>query len=591
MCGISGYVGNKRASGILLKSIKKLEYRGYDSVGMATVSDGKILVKKDKGKIEEVDKKLNFSELPGSVGVAHTRWATHSGVSKENSHPHTDCKGDIALVHNGIIENFQVLRKEMEDKGHRFSSGTDTEIICHLIEEYAKGVKGKDGFKEATMEALKRLEGNYAIVAVNKDGEMVAARKGSPLVLGVGKGEYFVASDIPAFLEYTKNVIYLYENDFVFLDGGLEIYNLETGERVKRVTDTIGWNAEQARKGVFPHYMLKEIMEQAETVKRATEQDPGIIRRIAKEINEANGVFFVACGSSYHACLSASYTFSRIAGKHINVVLASEFPNYEHFLTGKSMVIAVSQSGETADVLDAVRAAKGKNARVLSIVNVMGSSLIRHSDGFLLMNAGPEICVLSTKTYTSQLALLLLLAYTVAGNYEKGKQELTYAWNLVYNLTSRNTREHIKQLAEKLKGREHIFTIGRGLQYPTALESALKIKEVSYIHAEGFAGGELKHGTIALIEEGTPAIVFVEEKIEREIISNAMEIKARGGYIIGVGPKNNEAFDYFIKVPEVGNANPICQIIPIQLLAYELALLRGCDPDKPKSLAKAVTVR
>ena len=302
-------------------------------------------------------------------------------------------------------------------------------------------------------------------------------------------------------------------------------------------------------------------------------------------------MFLVACGSSYHACLTASYLFSKIAKMHVNVVLGSEFSNYEHFLTSETLVIFVSQSGETIDVLDALKTARKKNSRVVSIVNVIGSSLYRESDHTLLLNAGPEICVLSTKTYTAQLTVLSLLIYTVADRYEEGKKELNNLWNMIYSLTSANTRDYIKKLSELLQHKDHIFLIGRGLQYPTALEAALKIKEVSYIHAEGFSGGELKHGTIALIEEGTPCIVFSSTETEREIISNAMEIKARGGYIIGVNHKNNEVFDYFIKVPDVGDLNPVIQIIPMQILSYQLAVLRGADPDKPRNLAKSVTVK
>jgi glucosamine--fructose-6-phosphate aminotransferase (isomerizing) len=418
-------------------------------------------------------------------------------------------------------------------------------------------------------------------------------RKGSPLVIGVADHGYFAASDIPAFLKHTKQVIYLYDYDLVVLDSSPKIFNIKNGELIKvdRPIHTIDWDAEKAKKGEFDHFMLKEICEQVETIQRAAAQKKEDVEEIVKEIEKARGIFLVGCGSSYHACLAASYLFSKISKKHVNVVLASEFPNYVDFLTKETLVIAVSQSGETYDVLEAVRAAKKKGSKVISIVNVMGSSLTRESDSFLLMNAGPEICVLSTKTYTSQLTLLTLLAYSLNGKFEEGKNKLKYLWNIIYNLTSATTRSMIKELAEKLKDKEHIFCIGRGLQYATALEAALKIKEVSYIHAEAFAGGELKHGTIALIENGTPCIVFVSEENEKEIISNAVEIKSRGGYIIGISPKNNEIFDFWIKVPEAGNENPIVQIIPIQVLAYQLALLRGCDPDYPRNLAKSVVVK
>ncbi len=590
MCGIVGYIGNRTDIGnILLDSLKKLEYRGYDSCGIAAISENGILIKKDVGKIDHVNEKLNFTELKGTIGIAHTRWATHGGVTKENAHPHVSNNGKIAVVHNGIIENYQELKGFLKEKGFRFYSSTDTEVIPNLIEfEMGNGKK----FEDATKDALRKLEGSYAIIVLNaEEKKMIAARKGAPLVLGVAGSGYFVASDIPSFLENTKNVIYLHDSDVVFLGDSLAIFNLLENKEVTRPVDTVEWKLEQAIKGNFDHFMLKEISEQVETIQRAIEQDKAIIFEIAQQVKDAKGVFFVACGTSYHACLTASYLFSEIAKMHVNVVVASEFPSYEDFLTDKTLVIAVSQSGETADVLDAVKTAKSKNSKVISLVNVMGSSLHRYSDTSLMMHAGPEISVVATKTYTSQLAILTLLAYALAGNYERGKQELKYLWNLIYNLTSANTKEGIKQLAEKLQDSQHIFLIGRGLQYPTALEAALKIKEVSYIHAEGFSGGELKHGPITLIEKGTPCIAFLSEDNEKETISNAIEIKSRGGYIIGVASKNNEVFDFFIKVPEVGHMNPIAQIIPIQILGYQLALLRGHDPDRPRNLAKSVTVK
>lgn len=589
MCGIIGYIGNRRAAPILLKGLKHLEYRGYDSAGMATLSS-RVEVRKDVGKIEDLEKRLRFEEMEGEVGIGHTRWATHGKVTKENAHPHFSQNRKIYVVHNGIIENYQELREFLKENGFNFYSETDTEVIPNLIQYEME--RGKS-FEEACKAALKRLEGSFAVVIMHEGEEkLIAARRGSPLVIGVGDGEYFVASDIPAFLEFTKKVIFMYDWDFaVITKNGVKFYNLREGKEVERSIDVIDWDAEQAKKGEFKHYMIKEILEQVETIQRAAMQDESMVDAIVEEMRKARGIFFVGCGSSYHACFAGSYIFSKVANLHVNVMLASEFPNFKHFLNENTLVFAVSQSGETADVLEAVRAAKEKGSKVISITNVRGSSITRYSDRFLLLNAGPEICVLATKTYTSQLALLTLLAYAYAGRYEEGRKRLRYLWNVVYNLTSRTSREMIKKLAERLKDEEHIFVIGRGLQYATALEAALKIKEVSYIHAEAFAGGELKHGTIALIEDGTPCIVFVSEENEKEIISNAVEIKSRGGYIIGVSPKNNEVFDFWIKVPECGVANPIVQIIPIQILAYQLAVLRGYDPDKPRNLAKSVTVK
>lgn len=589
MCGIIGYIGSREVSPFLFNGLKRLEYRGYDSAGIVTQGSG-LHIKKDIGKVDEINEKLNLLDMPGTIGIAHTRWATHGGVTKENSHPHTDCEDNIAVVHNGIIENYQELRKSLMESGHQFKSETDTEVIPHLIEDKMKSGKS---LHEAVIDALNSIEGSYAVLILSgNERKLIAARKGSPLVLGVADHGYFAASDIPAFLEHTKNVIYMHDYDFAELnDKGFRVFNLLENREVDRGIDTIDWDINQAEKGKFQHFMLKEISEQVETVQKAVQQDRSIIDDFVGKIKSSHGIFLVGSGTSYHACLTASYIFSKLNKMHINVVLASEFPNYAHFLTADSLIFAVSQSGETADVLEAVKSAREKGSKVISLVNVVGSSLTRASDNFLSINAGPEIAVLATKSYTSQLALFTLLAYALDGKYDEGKSKLTYLWNVIYQLTSATAREKIKDLAEKLKDKHSLFLIGRGLQYATALEAALKIKEVSYIHAEAFAGGELKHGTIALVENGTPCIVFVSEENEKAILSNAMEIKSRGGYIIGVSSKNNEIFDFWIKVPDAGNENPIVQIIPIQILAYQLAVLKGLDPDRPRNLAKSVTVK
>lgn len=590
MCGIIGYVGYKNAAPLILEGLRRLEYRGYDSAGIATIGSG-LQFKKDVGRVDQIHAKHNLADLPGTIGFGHTRWATHGGVTQTNAHPHLSNNKKIAVVHNGIVENFQELKKFLQEQGFTFYSETDTEVIPNLIEYEMRN--GKD-FLEATKHALKKLEGYFAVLALHKEErKIIAARRGSPLVVGLGKNENFIASDIPAFLEYTKNVMYLYDYDLVSIDDQkISVFNLREWKPVERKIYLIAWDVEQAKKGNFDHFMIKEIMEQVTTVGNAIRQDEKVLLEIAEDIKRAKGIFFVACGTAYHACLTASYIFSQIANTHVNVVLASEFKNYEHFLSQETLVVVVSQSGETIDTIEAVMVAKEKGCKVLAVVNIMGSSLTRHADKFLLNNAGPEIGVASTKAYTSQVALLSLLAYSVVGKIYEMKKQLNFLQNIIYYLTSERTRLMIKQLAEKLKDKEHLFIIGRGLQYATAMEAALKIKEVSYIHAEAFAGGELKHGTIALIEQGTPCIVFVSKENEKEILSNAIEIKARGGYIIGVSPQNNEVFDFWLKVPEVSSTlTPICQIIPIQLLAYQLAVLRGCDPDKPRNLAKSVTVK
>jgi len=585
MCGIIGYIGSEAASSILLKGLKTLEYRGYDSVGIATLSDG-IHLKKGVGKIDDVRSKLDFESLTGTIGIGHTRWATHGAVSLVNAHPHTDCSGKIAIVHNGIIENHSELKAGLESRGHQLKGETDSEVIAHLIEEELP-----QGFESACMNAFKQLKGSYAVLAICEgEKKIVAARKDSPLVLGLLDHCTFFASDVSSFLEWTKDVVYLENHDFVVAtENNVRYYNLLDGE-VMRPVDTVEWDVEQTKKGNFEHFMLKEIAEQAETIQRAIVQDRSVVDGIVDEVRRGFGVFFVGCGSSYNAALAGTYLLSNVANVHVNPVVASEFENFESFLKEETLVFAISQSGETADVLGAVRAAKAKGSKLIGITNVMGSSLTREVDELLMMNSGPEICVLSTKTYTSQVVLMALLAYALAGRYDECVRCIKSLYMDIYNLTSKSMREHLKALAQRLAPKEHIYTIGRGLQYTTALEAALKIKEVSYIHTEAFAGGELKHGPLALIESGTPVLVFVSEDNEDRVISNAQEVKARGATVIGVSSRKNEVFDYWIKVPACGNFAPVIQAIPMQILAYELAVLKGLDPDKPRNLAKSVTV-
>lgn len=588
MCGIAGYKGHRKASHVLLESLRKLEYRGYDSVGMAVKSSRGIEVRKDVGKVEEVDKKQNFEQMGGNIGIAHTRWSTHGAVTKENSHPHISIDGKIAVVHNGIIENYVELKKSLIRQGIKFKSQTDTEVIPHLI--YLSMKQGLS-FTEATKRTMEQIEGSFAIVAIHSDSDtMIGARRGSPLVVGIGKNEFFIASDVPAFLEYTNKAIYLNDDELVNIDGKITFIDLKSGREIKKQETKIGWSMEQAKKGKYPHFMLKEINEQKQTINLAASQPAGVMNKVTEMIRGAKGVFFVGCGTSYHACVSAAYVFAHIPKIHVNVVLASEFRNYEEFLTKNTLVVALSQSGETADLLDAIKTAKARGCSTISVTNVMGSTLTRICDVNIMMNAGPEICVLSTKSYTSQLTILMLLAYAVAGKGNEGKALIKKVCDNIDEVIDVNL-EKLKALAEKIKTCHDFFLIGRDLAYPTALEGALKIKEVSYMHAEGFAGAELKHGTIALIEPGVPVIVLSTDSTRSLILSNAMEIKSRGGYIIGIDSENNEMFDYYINVPELGSANPILMIIPIQIFAYYLALARGCDPDYPRSLAKCVTVR
>jgi glucosamine--fructose-6-phosphate aminotransferase (isomerizing) len=581
MCGIVGYIGYRNANKILLEGLRRLEYRGYDSVGIGLIKNNKIVIKKDIGKINEVHGKLNFLEPKTNLGIGHTRWATTGAVTKENAHPHYDCEEKIAIVHNGIIENYQQLKNSLIKKGHKFRSETDTEVVAHLIEEFNK----KLDFENSCKKAFSLLKGSFAILAINKDErKIIGIRKDSPLVVGKNEKECFAASDIYALLPFTKNFIFLYNYDFVVLeDGKIKIENLKEG-KVERKLERIEMDSKLYKKGDFHHFMIKEILEQYSVFEKAFNQKEEKIKRFIKEIKKANRIFLVGAGTSFHACLAASYLFAK-AGISTKAVIASEFENLLDLVDKKTLIIAVSQSGETADVLNAVRKAKQKGAKIFSVVNVPHTSLTRESDDYMLMNAGFEIGVAATKTYIAELAVFLAV-YSKLLNKKINSNEIKAK---ILDLVSRSRREYVEKVAELVKDKDHIFLIGRGLQYVTACEGALKIKEISYIHAEAFAGGEIKHGTIALIEKGTPCIVFVGEDNEKQILSNAEELKARGGFIIGIAEKNQKVFDIWIKTPQDGEASLIYQIIPIQLLAYQLALLKGYDPDHPKSLAKVCT--
>ena len=602
MCGIIGYKSNtdKDVNNIIVNGLKRLEYRGYDSFGLAWVDNNltdSIQVIKKPGRISGFN--LN-SEPKSSMGLGHTRWATHGKVDELNAHPHFSNNKNICVVHNGIIENFQELKELLKSEGFKFYSETDTEVIPNLIEYF---MKEGNNFFDACKRTFNKIEGSFAVVVLYKNPItnkqlMVGVKNGSPLVVGIktdrSKGEktFYLASDIPAFLEHTNQVSLLNDGEMVFLNDNIEFYNYKTGDRVIKKTEEIKWKIEQAEKGKYKHFMMKEISEQGSTIKRAIKQDKELIEKVGDEIKKADNVLFIGAGTSYHACVSASYIFSEIASKRVYPVLASEFSLYERFISDKTLVIAVSQSGETADLLEAVKKAKERKAKVVSITNVFGSTLMRLSDHSILMNAGPEICVLSTKSYTAQIAIIILLAYALIKKAREAKKIIEKVSFEVDKLIGEN-KEKLKGLGEKIiKGKKKdIFLIGRDYDYPTALEGALKIKEVSYLHAEGFAGGELKHGTIALIEKDVPVIALVSKKTEKQILSNAMEVKARGGFIIGISSKDNPIFDYFIRVPEFGVCNNILMIIPIQILAYYLAILRGLDPDKPRNLAKSVTVK
>lgn len=591
MCGIFGYVGTRNDAGtIVIEGLKNLEYRGYDSWGVACKTSKSVFVEKDIGKISTVDPST-FTQH-STLALAHTRWATHGGVTKENAHPHVSRNGDIAVVHNGIIENYQELRNDLLSRGHTFVSQTDTEVIPHLIEEEYERT---GDFASAVRNACNTFEGRYAILAFHTESNtLVAARTGSPLIVGVSKDEgYFIASDIPAFMEHTRTVQYLDDGEMVVTDGQSVLFtDIKTGqERPKREIE-ITWSLEEAQKGEFDHFMMKEIMEQKDSIARAVNQDENQIKHIAEAIKNAKGTFLVACGTAAKACMAAEYVFSVIAEHHVNVAPASEFKVYHHFLQPDSLMIVVSQSGETADVLEAMKVAKSKGATVLAIVNQEGSTIDREADYTLLINAGPERAVASTKALTGQMAVLMLIAYALVDRLHEGKTVLLEAASKINDMLNPRYVDRIEKLAEKIQNQEDCYIIGKSWNYPMALESAIKIQEVSYIHAEGFAGGELKHGPIALIEEGTPCIALVgNDEVTSDIISNTIELKARGAFTIGIAPEQNEAYDEWIKVPDVGPAQALVNIIPVQVLAYFLAVKRGKDPDMPRNLAKSVTVK
>lgn len=587
MCGIFGIIGSRdNALSLVVKGLKKLEYRGYDSWGVATDIGGELFIDKHVGKISDIGAGA-FDDKKSTIAIGHSRWATHGGVTDINAHPHFSADKTVAVVHNGIIENYQEIREELGRE--KFISETDTEVIPQLIAFYLK----ETDFKNAVLKAVRRLTGRYAIVAMHVGSRMlVAARRGSPLIVGVGKNEHFLASDIPAFLEYTKDVMYLDDEEMVIVNDHIEFLNIETGRPVTKRVVNIDWASESAEKGEYDHFMLKEIMEQKETIARAISQNEADIRQVATAIRECRGCFFAGCGTAGKVCMAGEYFFSIVANRHVNYAPASEFPVYHHFLKPESLLIVISQSGETADVLEAMNVAKSKGARVLSLVNVQGSTIARQSDYSLLINAGPEKAVASTKAATSQMALLLLIACALAGNLQEGRRLLSEVASAINDMLNPRFLTYIKKVAQKIKDHENLYIIGKAENYPIALEAAIKIQEVSYIHAEGFAAGELKHGPIALISKGTPCIALIaNDEVKNDVINNAMELKARGAYLIGISPEKNEIFDDWIAVPDVGIASPLVNLIPIQLLAYYLSVLRGLDPDMPRNLAKSVTVK
>ena len=592
MCGIFGYVGKKtNAATIVMEGLKRLEYRGYDSWGVAVVPHGKkddlIVVKKMAGRIGNA----HVRDLPkGTLAFGHTRWATHGGVSDINAHPHLDCTKTIAIIHNGIFENYTDIKQSLLKKGHRFVSETDTEVAVHLIEEYAKTTS----FSKAVQKAFNEMHGLNAIIVMRTtDHQLIAARNGSPMVVGFGDGENFLASDASALLPHTKQVHYLEDNQMAIIgEGGIMLFNTVSGAHAFPKKQNLSWSAEEAEKGEYAYYMLKEIDEQPGVVADIAASALGQAEKLAASIKKSGHVYLLGCGTASYAAVAGEYLFSKIANRHANVAIGSEFGYHLDFLSNKSLVIGLSQSGETMDILESVKKAKVKGATIAALVNVMGSSLYREADQKLLIGAGPEKAVASTKAFTGMLAHLTLGAYALAGKTKEGARVLVTAVKSMKNVLGEASIRQIKSLAKKLKDKEHIYVIGRGLSYPTALETALKIKEISYIHAEGLAAGELKHGPLALVTKGTPCIAFLpDDETYGANLAGAMEMKARGGYIIGIAGKPHEVFDEYIHVSDAREATIIPNVVVAQLLAYFLTLERGLDPDMPRNLAKSVTVK
>ena len=609
MCGIFGCVlkeGN--AAPLIHSSLKRLEYRGYDSVGIATISDGKIFLKKDSGKIDEVHKIVNLDDLPGSIGIGHTRWATHGAPLKVNSHPHSDCSGEIVVVHNGIIENFMELKSELQNLDHTFVSKTDTEVIPHLIEQILKE-NPKLSLVDAVQATLKRLEGSYAlaIISTKEPDKIICARNESPLVLGINGKGVFCASDIPAFLPITNKAVMINNGELIILTAqGYEIRKIQDSSPVNREPITIEWTAEMAVKQGYPHFMIKEIHEQPETLRNTLRMQEHYLELMSTFLDRANEVFLVACGTSYHACLAASYMFSKLAFLPTFPVYASEFiEQHGKSVSIDSTILAVSQSGETADTIAAVTCAQQRAATILSLTNVIGSSLTRISRVYIGTQAGPEIGVAATKTFTSQLSVLAQLALRLAK--KRGKVSQDEIDSLEANLDklpeiadtiAKTQEEKVKQIAKKYKDSKVFFFLGRGISTATAYEGRLKLMEIAYIPSIAFPAGESKHGPISLIENGFP-VVFVcpKDDCHKTLVGNIMEMKARGANIIAIIEEGDADIkslaDDYIEVPKgiPGVLSPIPYAVPLQLLAYYVALEKGYNPDMPRNLAKCVTVK
>ncbi len=606
MCGIVGYAGSKQATDILVRGLHRLEYRGYDSAGVAVQNGRGLETRKVAGRVDQLADLIGRYPILGSSGIGHTRWATHGAPTRRNAHPHAGCDKDIALVHNGIIENAGALRSMLTRRGHKFRTDTDTEVLVHLIEE-ASG----DTLEMRVAAALDRVVGTYGLAAMwdREPGKIVAARSGAPVLLGIGEGEYFVASDPAAVLEHTRAVVYLEEGDIaVVTPAGYSVIGRDSEIRVRAVKE-IEWLPEAMERGEYPHFMLKEIYEQPSTIRTAMQGH--IVEGGQARLNGLNltdedcrrfkRVVVLACGTSWHAGLYGRQLIEELTGMPVQVEYASEYRYQRQVALEDALVIAISQSGETADTLEAMRAAKANGARVLGLVNVVGSTIARESQGGLYLHAGPEIGVASTKAFTSQLTALALVAVRlgrVRGLDAPRAKELMDALVGIPDLVARTLMldTQVKQIASVYANARNFLYLGRGVNYPVALEGALKLKEISYIHAEGLPAAEMKHGTIALIDENMPVVVVApSDGVYDKVVSNIQEVKARGGRVIMVATEGNgdlkDLVDHQILVPKTEwLLTPLVTVIPLQLLAYHIAVMRGCDVDRPRNLAKSVTV-
>ena len=617
MCGIIGYIGPKPVVPVLIDGLRRLEYRGYDSAGIAVVRQGTINLRRSAGKLSRLEDVIRAEPLEGEYGVGHTRWATHGRPTEENAHPHRDCTGRIVVVHNGIIENYLELKHELQGQGHKFVTETDTEIVAHLVEQELKAVGANGGLEGATRRALARIRGMFALVLISSDEpqKIVAVRNGPPLVVGIGDGEYFVASDIPAILAHTRDVVFLGDEEMAVLTKDGVTFTNFAGTKLDRPTQRVLWNPIQAEKAGFKHFMLKEIFEQPqavrETVLGRVSLDTGRVFLEEMTLSDADlaeveNVTIIACGTSWHAGLIGKYLIESLAHLPVEVDYGSEYRYRNPIVGRKTLAVVITQSGETADTLAALREAKGKGARSLAICNVVGSMVTRESEGTVYTHAGPEIGVASTKAFTSQLVALHLLALHLAQVRgaiapAQAREEIDGLLQLP-TLIDQTLRVSalVDEIARRFYNRRDFLFLGRGINYPIALEGALKLKEISYIHAEGYPAGEMKHGPIALIDEQMPVVALApRDHVFEKMLSNIQEVKARGGSVIALTTGRDELVeslldtehDSIISLPETRvRLSPVIMVLPLQLLAYHIAVRRGCDVDQPRNLAKSVTV-